>query len=63
VALAPAALPALGVERENGKTARRDHRAGTEPRDSRANDRDFREVIPGVLLRRTLPVMHPKVNR
>ena len=58
----PGRLPALGVEREDGETARRDYRAGAEPRDSRADDRDLREVIPGVLPRRTFPVMNTQVN-
>ncbi len=59
----PGRVPAPGIEREDGETARRNRRAGTEPRDSRANNRNFREVIPGARRGRALLIMHSQVNR
>ena len=57
----PGRMPALRVEGEDGQAAGRGHRVGTESRDGRANDRDFREVIAAILLRGTLSVVntHP----
>src|SRR4029077_14575543 len=59
----PGHLPSLRVERENGEAAGRGgHRRRRELRDRSADDRDFRDVVPGAFPGRALPLTHPHVN-